>query len=82
MPDEGKEEKGHCEQTDQSKVQLGRREDLILNQVQSFNYYVKLDTVNDSTKAAFFFFFFYFKGPKCFGTIQVFIQGREGIFPN
>lgn len=54
MSDEGKEEKGHCEQTGQSKVQLGRREDLILNQVQSFNYYMKLDTVNDSTETALF----------------------------
>lgn len=39
-----KKEKGHCEQTAQGKAWLGKREDLVLNQVQSFDYYMKLDT--------------------------------------
>lgn len=74
----GKKEKGHCEQTAQGKAQLEKREDLVLNQVQSFDYYMKLDTVNDSIETAFF----YFEGPECHETAEVFIGDRARIFPN
>lgn len=74
----GKKEKDHCEQTTQGKAQLGKREDLVLNQVQSFDYYMKLEAVNDSIETAFF----YFKGPECPATAQVFIWERARIFPN
>lgn len=73
-----KKEKGHCEQTVQGKTQLGKREDSVLNQVENFDYYMKLDAVNDSIETAFF----YFKGPECHETAQVFIWDRARIFPN
>ena len=50
MSDGGKEEKGYCEKTVQS-WEKGR---LSFNQIQSFDYFIKLDTVNNSIENAFF----------------------------
>lgn len=53
----------------------GEKGRLSFNRVQSFDYFIKLDTVNNSTENAFF----YFKGPKCHGTV-CFHLGKEKNF--
>lgn len=69
MPDGEKKEATVKRHPKAKQSLLGKREDWVLNQVQSFDYYMKLDTVNDSIEM----YFFHFKGQKYHGAAQVFI---------